>query len=392
MSAGTTWTMTWTLALAALRQRPLRTFLTALGIAVAVGSTVVFLSLGEGLRRVFVDQLASIGPDIQLTYGGAPSEFFPTTPELPASYLATFEQERERFGLRSVTPVLLYLRAGLSATQSFVFEAFPMSVPLEAMFMNARVLTGRGLSEADEGADVVVVGVTAAERNGIELGEELRLNPQTRLEVVGIVGSDGGFLENVIIVPLATLQRAIGVEDRYSLLALDLERPEQAEAVAAAIREAYPEVTAQTQSDLLSVMRDALRISDAVRLGISAIALLVGAIAVANTMMMSVFERTREFGVVRAVGAKPRFLFGLVEAESVLLSLAGAAAGVGIGRLGVVAVNRVAENLVGLSVAAVTPRLVLFAALVALVMGLLSGLVPAARASRIPIAVAVARE
>ena len=71
-----------------------------------------------------------------------------------------------------------------------------------------------------------------------------------------------------------------------------------------------------------------IRISDVVRLGISAIALIVGAIAVANTVLMSVFERTREFGVIRAVGAKPRFLFGLVLSESVLLSLIGAAFGV----------------------------------------------------------------
>jgi putative ABC transport system permease protein len=267
-----------------------------------------------------------------------------------------------------------------------------LSVPLDAMFMDARVVEGRGLTIDDEGANVAVVGVSAAGRNGLEVGDELRLNPQTRLEIVGLVGSSGGFLENVIVTSLTTLQNAIGIVDRFSLLALDLERADLAEDVAAAIEAAYPDLTAQTQSDLLTVMRDALRISDAVRLGISAIALLVGAIAVANTMMMSVFERTREFGVVRAVGAKPRFLFGLVEAESVLLSLVGAAAGVAIGRLGVSVVNRVAENFVGLSVAAVTPRLVGFAVLVALVMGLVSGLVPAARASRIPIAVAVARE
>src|SRR5690606_10721082 len=112
--------------------------------------------------------------------------------------------------------------------------------------------------------------------------------------------------------------------DRYSLLMVDLERPDQAESVAAAIEDAYPELGVQTQAGALEVVRDSLRISDFIRLGISAIALLVGAIAVANTMMMSVFERTREFGVIRAVGAKPGFLFGLVVIESILLSLVGA--------------------------------------------------------------------
>jgi putative ABC transport system permease protein len=129
-----------------------------------------------------------------------------------------------------------------------------------------------------------------------------------------------------------------------------------------------------------------------VRLGISAIALIVGAIAVANTVMMSVFERTREFGVIRAVGARPRFLFGLVLSESLLLALAGAAGGILVGWVGVYFVNRVALDQLGLEVALVTPRLAAFAVLVAMVMGLVSGLLPAGRAARIPIAAALARE
>jgi putative ABC transport system permease protein len=129
-----------------------------------------------------------------------------------------------------------------------------------------------------------------------------------------------------------------------------------------------------------------------VRLGISAIALIVGAIAVANTMMMSVFERTREFGVLRAIGAKPRFLFRLVLLEAILLSVVGAIAGVILGRLGMIVVNDIANDLIGLEVAALTLRLVIFAVIVALLMGLLSGLIPAFRASRIPIAIAMARE
>jgi putative ABC transport system permease protein len=107
---------------------------------------------------------------------------------------------------------------------------------------------------------------------------------------------------------------------------------------------------------------------------------------------MSVFERTREFGLVRALGAKPRFLFGLVLAESVLLSLIGAAVGVLLGRLGIFVVNNVSMDLIGLEVAALTLRLLLFAVALAIFMGLSSGLLPAARAARIPITVAMARE
>lgn len=384
--------MTLGLALASLRQRPLRTALTALGIAVAVGSTVVFLSLGEGMRRVFSDQLSDLGPDIQVVYGDVGDDLFPTAPELPIDYVERLTAVREEIGALAITPVLLAFKGGLSPSQSFIFQAFPTSLPLGEMFAGTTVASGRLLGPEDEGRPVAIVGTSVASRAGLEVGTVLRFNPAVSLTIVGVAESGGGLLDNLIVVPLTTLQGAMGVHDRISAIAVKLERPERATQAAQAIEERFPDLGAQTQAGMLGVAQDVLRVSDFVRLGISAIALLVGAIAVANTMMMSVFERTREFGVIRAVGARPRFLFGLVIVEAVILAVGGAAVGVLLGWFGTQVVNRFAGVYVGLEVAAVTPRLVAFAVVVALVMGLVSGMLPAGRASRIPIAVAVARE
>ena len=384
--------MTWALALASLRQRPLRSALTALGIAVAIASTVVFMSLGEGLRRAFSSQLATLGPDLQISYGDAGDDIFPSAPDLPTEFRQRLEDDAERFGISAVIPAVVYLRGGLNPTQSYIFEGLPPAVDLGSIFSSATVDEGRALNAADDGAYVAVIGSSAATRTGFGVGRQLRLNPDATFEIVGVVSAGGGLLDNLIVVPLSSLQAALGVSDRYSMLLVDLLAPERADSAAAAIEQAYPELGAQTQAGALSIVQDSLRISDFVRLGISAIALIVGAIAVANTMMMSVFERTKEFGVVRAVGAKPSFLFGLIVVESLLLSLIGAVVGVALGSLATGIVNSLSMGYVGLEVAAVTPRLVAFAVAVAAVVGLLSGLLPAGRASRIPIAVAVARE
>ncbi len=384
--------MTGQLALASLRHRPLRTGLTALGIAVAIASTVVFMSIGEGLRKAFADQLAGLGPELQVSYGEAGDDLFPTAPDLPDEYVERLRQDAGSLGLVSVTPVLTWLRGGLSVSQSFIFEGLHTDVPLESVFTGATVVEGRGLNADDEGSLLAVIGKSVADRAGLEIGDTLRLNPEATFEIVGVATSGSGLLDNMIIVPFTSLRTAMGVVDRVTAILLKLERPDRADEVAARIEAAYPELGVQTQAGALSVIQDSLRISDFVRLGISLIALVVGAIAVANTMMMSVFERTREFGVVRAVGAKPSFLFSLVVLESVLLSLVGAAVGVGLGTLAAGLVNYIANDYLGLSLAAVTPRLVAFAVAVAAVTGLLAGLLPAGRAARVPIAVAVARE
>jgi putative ABC transport system permease protein len=353
---------------------------------------VLFLSLGEGLRQVFTQQLGSAGPDLQVSYGPLDANLLNSVPNLPLERRDALLAVADRYGILDVIPVLLYVRGGLSLTQSFVFEGVPPREDLANIFYDIEVVQGRALAPTDADAPVAVVGEVAAERNHLAIGDELRLTPDARFTIVGLMRTGGGLLDNSIAVPLAPLQRALGISDRVSFFAVNLAEPGLADRTAAALHEAFPDLGFQTRADLLSVLKKGIEVSDVVRLGISAIALIVGAIAVANTMLMSVFERTREFGVVRAVGGRPRFLFALVLAESLLLSLIGGAGGVLLGRLGAIVVNEVARGLIGLEVAAVTGRLVLFAVAVASAMGLLSGLVPAARAARIPIAVALARE
>ncbi len=383
--------MVWLLASNSLRLRPLRTFLTALGIAVAVASMVIFLSLGEGLRKVFTEQLTSIGPDLQVSYGEFDSSVsLSWVPELPLSYKTTLEKNADAYGILKVVPLMFHLRAGLSTTSSFLFQGIPAGEDVGNIYYDFKLEQGRALQAND--THVAVLGAQVAKRNKLTLGDTLRINRDNSYEIVGLASSGSGLVDNVILVPLETLQEAIGVYDKVMYFALELKEPEKAREVAEILKVDYPELGFQTRGDVLSVAERGIQISDVMRLGISAIALIVGAIAVANTMMMSVFERTREFAVIRAIGAKPGFLFRLVLLEAILLSVVGAIAGVILGRLGMIVVNNIANNLIGLEVAALTLRLVLFAVAVALLMGLLSGLLPAFRASRLPIAVAMARE
>ncbi len=391
------------LAIASLIRRPLRSLLTALGIAIAVGSTVVFLSLGEGLRSAFDDSLEGLGPDIQASYGAFDATSLGSVPQMPLSFLAELEADAADYGVARVTPVLVYMRGSLAAASAFVFYGIPVDTDLHRLYRDFALLEGRGLAERvpetrDDAVGTVpivgdaLVGEQAAMRSGIALGDVLRLNPEAAFEVVGIAVADGGLLDNAILVPIEPLQVALGAEERLSFVMLELEDPGRASVTAERLSEAYPDLGFQTRGDLSSVFARAVRVTDVVRLGISAIALIVGGIAVANTMLMSVFERTREFGVVRAVGARPRFLVGLVLLEALLLALAGAVVGVALGFVGAAAINRMAFDVIGLDVAIVTPRLVAFAVAVAAGMGLLSGILPAERAARVPIAVAVARE
>ncbi len=382
--------MLLTFAFNSLGLRPLRTFLTALGIAVAVGSTIIFLSLGEGLRQAFSNHLGGVGPDIQVSYGPFNVNSFSTMPQLPTEFIAELEQVASEFNIQKIIPLAFFLRSGFNPASTYAYMGLPPEQDIAEIYLGFEVAKGRAFKAKDK--LVAIVGEQLAKRNDLRIGDDLRLNPRATFKVIGIARSQGGFVDNMAIVPLKTLTKAIGVEERVSFFALELTNPAKAAEVAEELSEAFPDLDFQTRADVLSVVEQGIRISDVIRLGISIIALIVGAIAVANTMLMSVFERTREFGVVRAVGAKANFLFRLVLTESVLLSLAGAAFGVLLGRGGIVIVNIVSLDLIGLEVAVLTLRLAAFAIVIALFMGLTAGLLPALRAARLPIAVAMSRE
>jgi putative ABC transport system permease protein len=381
--------MVWFLALRSLSQRPLRTFLTALGIAVAVAATVIFLSLGEGLRNVFANEISNIGPDLQVSYGAFDATSLTLLPQLPLEYAEQLSQEPE---VSNVVPLTLFLRGGFVRNSSFLFQGLPAGTDIASIYQGFEVISGRGLQAEDRDNKVAVIGQKLADQRGLGLGDTVSVNPQHIFEVVGIARSTGGLIDNAVLLPFTRLQAALGIEDKVSFLALDLVNPAEAADVAVRLGERYADLGFQTRADVLGVIEEGIRISDVMRTGISVIALIVGAISVANTMLMSVFERTREFGVIRAVGAKGGFLFRLVLAEAICLSVVGSAAGVLIGRFGIAVVNSISNDILGLAVAALTWRLLLLAVVIALVIGLTSGLFPAARAARIPIAAALARE
>lgn len=388
-SPGLRWTDIWKLAWRGLTRRRVRTLLTTLGITVAVASMVIFLSLGEGIRKVFVSQLGGIGPDVQVSLTPL-SQGLALQPNLPQKTADDIQALAPELGIQTVTPVIMAVRGGLEVTQSVVLYGLPAAQGIGTVFPTTRAAQGRALTAADEGAGVAVAGAKAAQNLRLEVGSTLNLNRRNQVKVIGVLAPESGLVDNFIFIPLTTLQRSEGAAGRVSLVAVKLDNPRDARRVADVLSEKL-DLEAGTQSDFLSFIDRALIISDAVRFGISLIALIVGGLAVANTVMMGVFERTREFGTLRAIGARPSFVRSLVLTESLLLSLVGGVGGVLLGLAGIAGVNLYTQQLAGIDAAALTPRLVLLALAISLLLGLLSGLLPARNAGRMSIVGALGR-
>jgi putative ABC transport system permease protein len=383
------------LSWAALREHRLRTGLSLLGIAIAVASVLVLVSVGEGARAYVVGAFAQFGTNLlQVAPGktetfGIPGAMGGTTHELTLEDALAVA----RLPLVQVVVPTVIGEARVEANQRSRQVSLIGTTAEARDVWKVRVARGSFLPAGDprRGAAVVVLGSELARQlYGDEpaLGSWARVRGR-RLRVVGVMESRGellGFdMDDLAYLPVAA---ALALFDLEGLSEIDVTFPHEsaADAVAADIgallRERHDgadDVTIVTQTAALGVLDRILR---GVTWGVSAIAavsLLVGAIGILTTMWIAVGQRTHEIGLLRALGATLGEVQALFLLEAVLLSLAGGAAGLAGGFL---ASALLAWLVPGLPVE--TPAVYVFLALaISAATGLFSGVAPARRAARL---------
>jgi putative ABC transport system permease protein len=200
-------------------------------------------------------------------------------------------------------------------------------------------------------------------------------------------GSDG----DTISVPYETMDLLWGPADDV-LITLVRAEPnynvdEVADAAEKALNDRGSEISAITYTDISETIGTMTGIISAFLAGIAGISLLVGAVGVMNTMFTSVLERTKEIGVMKAVGAKNSHIWTIFLIESGLMGLVGgivgSAAGVGLSTFGILLINRLTTGFAVVSV--INPLLIIETLVGSFLLGAFAGLWPARRASKLPV-------
>lgn len=371
------------LAFRGLSRRPVRSLMTLLGLAISVVSMVLFLSLGQGLERQLQRELASLGPDLQVARETPGSALVPS-PTLAPEVTRQIQVAAHALGITQVIPVAAQVKQSLDPTQSAVYLGVPANQGIEALFPNVSPSEGRLLASRDRTRAVVVLGAEAARHLHLGIGDLVPISRRLQARVIGILAPQGTLTDTFTFLPLEEVQRAFGAGRNLSFVALQLRHPEQAPVVAAQLRhQLHLEVSTRTQ--VFGAAAQILRSASAVSLGLSSVALVIGALTIINTLMMSLAERQREFGTFRAIGARPQMLQRLVLTEGVILSLLGGTGGTLLSLPGIWAINRLTHLMLGVDSAVLTPEVVAFVLGVSLVLGSLAGWWPARQAGKLTV-------
>lgn len=354
------------LSLKNLWRRKVRTLLTVLGIAVGVAAVVIFSAFGEGMARGFGNVNATSDADLLVSQKDAVMIIVGAIDEEIGAQIAQ---------IRGVDAVAGSVVGVLQLPESPYFLVAGED-PRSFALSRYRILEGRSIIGKRE----VILGRQSADNLKKSVGDKFRIN-DISYAVVGIYETGASFEDNGAVIRIDDAQRAFDKRRQVSYFKLKLRDIRERDMVKAAIEERWPELTA-TRSGDPSSQDELLDTYRAMGWILGVFAILVGGLGMMNAMLMSVFERTREIGVLRAMGWRRRRVVRMILVEALALALVGGVLGVAIGALAIVGMGHSAA-IGGLLTGTLEPQFAIQAMVTATVLGLVGGGYPAWRAARL---------
>jgi len=354
-----------------LQRRRLRTLLTLGGIGMAVGAFVGLVGFSRAFEQQWMRIYSSSGTDIAVIH----QTFLNTSvDESAVAKLKTLSDVAEVspmiYNVMALTPDVNALAYGWEAN-SYEFESLKM-------------LAGRRF---ENGKPEVMLGDLLAQDLNKKPGDKLEIEGSP-FTVTGIYHGPSALEADALIMPLDELQQISSLQGKVSTIDVKLRPSPGGESPDAYLKQAEEEIEA-AEPGLRAVPaaerasnNQLVRLAQASAWGTSLIALLIGVLGIANTMAMSVFERTREIGILRALGWKKWQVLALIQLEAAALGLGGGLLGIMFGwcALHVLAAMPQTASIVSSSV----PWPLLVEAMgIAVLAGLLAGALPAWRGARL---------
>jgi ABC-type antimicrobial peptide transport system permease subunit len=353
---------------AALRnviRQPVRTLMTVIGIGIAMLAIVLLGAMSEGL----ISQMNGM-------VGGSGAQLVGIEADASIDLSKIDEAQVRRISAMEGVQAAEGFLTGYTQIGDLPFFVVFGYQPRGLAIREFRIVEGEPLATNHQ----ILLGRVAAENLGMRLGQTLQIfNSSFRL--VGIYETGIPFQDGGGVITLRDAQRLFGQPRKVSFIGVWLDEVDRTAAVIDEVERRFPEIDLAKSSEFADGITD-MQLFKASTWAISALALVVGGLGMTNTMVMSVFERTREIGVLRALGwRKPRVL-GMIVRESVVLSLMGGIAGVlaGVALGSGLNLTRTVQGFLRLEY---TPGLFAQAVGTALLLGVVGGVYPAWWASRL---------
>lgn len=362
------------LILRQLSRHKARAFLTVLGIAIGILLVTTLSSFSEGIDRTVNAELSYLSGMITITSEGIGFENYQQS-ELDESLL------EELLGISEIERTSGLIVGGVPG----IGDVYGATIAdLEMFELDVEAAEGRW---PEEGEDEVMLGYFYAENRRFGVGDEIEIRNK-RYDVVGIMEETGSIEDTGIITSFEPSQEILKQEDSVNIIMAKLNDVDRAEQVAQEIEENYDNVRALSEKDAIREAQDFTGQLGVLTFSLGSIAAIIAGLGIMNVMFMSVRERRREIGVMKALGATNYEVLLQIVLEALFLTLIGAAAGIVLSFLVVFAINGMGQG----ELAHISPLLIIEVLIFASSIGIIGGILPAREAASLQPAVVLRYE
>ena len=359
-----------------LARRRFRTGLTLLAFATAIAAVVSLLGIAKGFTKSFADVYESHSVDIVVSRQGSADRLSSSVDESFADEIATIPEVAKTAGVLLET---------MSLEANEVYGIPAMGVAPNSWLLDDyrfELSANAKTDEEDEDAHFVMLGTNLAQRVGITAGEAVMIFEEPYC-VSRIFTSRSIWENGSMIFPLSQLQSLTDRTGQVTYINVVLDKPVSSEKAARAVSniQAIDAKLHALATDDFVETDTRMRVASAMAWMTSMIALVIGAIGTLNTMMMSVLERTREIGILRAMGWQRRRVVAMIMLESCTMALVASIMGSLLAILLTWGLSRLSASR-GILSPAIDGQVLAQGVAIALVIGLLGAFIPAWRASK----------
>ena len=382
-----------------LSHRKLRSWLTIIGIFIGISAVVGLISLAQGMQYAIAKEFEKLGTD-KITITPGATLFGPGASgasKLTESDLKAIKRVKGVENAGGWIMLQYNVKFGDEKAIGYVI-GWPLDKSLKFLeeAQSFEIMEGRDLRKGDRYK--AVIGYEVAKGNlfskEVNIRDKLIIKGK-EFRVVGILKKIGSKIDDsTVVIPIDIARELFGLDSEYSMISVKVKENENPSEVAEEIKkelrrerglkEGEEDFTVQTMEDIRRRFNSVLGMVSLVLIGIAAISLLVGGIGIMNTMYTAVLERTKDIGIMKAIGAKDRDILIIFLFESGFIGLVGGIIGCFLGILFALAITQFGLTMgFGFLEAKISMELILFAIIFSFVIGAISGILPAIRASKL---------
>ena len=380
------------LIVANIKQRPLRTAISVIGVALGVILIVLFVGLARGMMRDTAERQSNVDAEIRFLPAGNVS--LTANPlMLPVRYADAIlngvhpgpddpdvEPKPAVAGVAAVSPVGVWVQSsagglGFESVDGIDYESFVKTTPL-------RIVEGRPFGDGkdpDSQYEAIVDDYYVENNKGVD-GQPVKVG--SKIVVLGheftVVGIYKPWVLARVKIPLHTLQQLLGGVENCSFLMIKCEKPEMADQVIQTLKQYYPANHVISTSEIPALFAQGIGAVEIFLNVVIGLAMVISTLVILLAMYTTIIERTREIGILKSLGASKRFIIMAIEREAAMISALGVLFGFFVAVVGKFLIEANTRLKIDLK-----PEWLLIAAVIGLLGGILGALYPAWRAANL---------